>query len=124
MKKVSLVVLLALGACTAAQTQQAQTALSSPAGQLFCQIATPTGQIVAPLIDTAATAYNPALGAAAVIVTGALASDAQKACQQAAANVGGTTGVPVSPPPASTPAAPVAVAVPASSTLTEAPTAK
>lgn len=90
---------LGLGACS---QPQATKALAMPPGQLFCafQLAG-GGQMVAGLLDAAASAAGPEAGVAAVIATGATKAQVDADCQAAAANVAGATGaVPVSPPTA------------------------
>lgn len=92
---------LALMGCNAQQSQQLNTALASPAGQLFCAISTQSGPIVVGLIQAKAGAS--AAAPLAVIATGQTASYVNDLCKQA-------HGVPVSPP--ANPAAAPQVAVP------------
>jgi hypothetical protein len=109
MKNFALLGLLTVAGCSATQVN---TALNSPTGQLFCAIQTDGGgTLLATVVDAAATAASPGLSPVAVIATGATKTFVDNACAQAAANVGGTSGVPVSPPAASVVTAPVAVTV-------------
>ena len=102
---------LAVG-ITACATSSGQNVLETQPGQLFCAIETQGGgQIVAGIVQTAAA---PAVGPAAplvVLATNATDAFVRGACDQAAKNIGGKAGVPVSPPanPATVP--PVAVNV-------------
>lgn len=108
MRSVTYGLLATLAACSATTMT---TALGTVPGQLFCTIVTEAGPVVAPLIDGAATAaLGPIGGAVAVLATDATAADVQSLCQQAAANVGAPTGIPVAPPPpALSSPAPIAV---------------
>jgi hypothetical protein len=81
--------LLALSACSSAQVQ---TALSSPAGQLFCAVQTSGGgTIVAGLIDAEATAAAGAAAPVAVLATGVAKAKVDADCAAAG-------GIAVSPP--------------------------
>ena len=99
---IALAGLVALAACTPAQTQKA---LSSQEGQLFCAIQTSGGgAVVAGLVSAeAGTVAGPA-APLAVIATGATKAFVDQAC----ASVG---GIPVSPP-ANPAAAPQVAVVP------------
>lgn len=91
---------LALSACSSAQVQ---TALSSPAGQLFCAVQTGGGgAVVVGLIDAEASAAIPTAAPIAIIATGAAKATVDADCAKAG-------GVPVSPP--ANPAAAPQVAV-------------
>lgn len=99
-----------LAGCTAAQ-------LSTPQGQLFCQLAGPSGTVIAPIVvQKATTAGGTTGGALAVIVTNALAVDVASICTQAALNSGAASGTPV-PPPVAAPAPAVPVTLPANTSL-------
>lgn len=79
-----------LAACSAQQQGSVETALASPAGQLFCGIATASGPIVAAMIQ----ARSGGLGEAApiaIIATGQTQDYVRATCAKAG-------GVPVSPP--------------------------
>jgi hypothetical protein len=91
--------LIAFGFVLTGCTTAAITAkLATPAGQLYCEIATGGGDtILAGVIDAAASAV-PGAGAVAVIATGATSAAVQADCAAAAKAVGGTAGVPISPP--------------------------
>jgi hypothetical protein len=105
--------IVALAGCTAAQTAKVNTALSSPAGQLFCALDEgAAGQVVVGVIDAAASSAN--VGQVAVLATGATQSFVQAACAAAAKSAGATVGIPVSPPAATVPnVAVVTAALPA-----------
>jgi branched-subunit amino acid ABC-type transport system permease component len=90
--------LAALAGCTVAQNAKVNTALSSPQGQLFCAVVIGGSPIIMGVVQTASAAVGPAGEAAALLATGATSAFVQNACKQAAANVGGTAGAPVSPP--------------------------
>lgn len=106
-----------LGGLIASCSQQQIAQLQTPPGQLFCQLATPSGAIIAPIVVQKASANGGAAsGALAVIVTNALAADVASACTQAALNAGAASGTPV-PPPTSAPAAAVPVVLPNNTTL-------
>lgn len=92
-------VLLLLAGCTTAQQASVQsavqTAAKSQAGQLFCQLDTSAGEpVVVTLVDAA---LSSSAGPVPVLVNNALASTVQAECAQAAANVGATAGIPISP---------------------------
>jgi hypothetical protein len=105
-----LTALLPLAGCNAGSLATGATALSSPAGQLFCAIDTGGGgQIIAGLIDADATAKLGAAAPIAVVATNATAAAVQADCAAAAQAVGGKAGVPVSPPPSTATVATVAI---------------
>jgi hypothetical protein len=84
-------ILVAAGLCllaSACTQAQLNAAAETPAGQLFCAIATATGPVVAGLIDATASALSPV----AIIATGATSAYVTAACAAAG-------GVAVSPPP-------------------------
>ena len=96
----ALATIAALAACSSAQVQ---TALSSPAGQLFCGIQTAGGgAVVVGLIDAEATAAAGAAAPVAVIATGVAKAKVDADCAAAG-------GIAVSPP--ANPAAAPQVAV-------------
>lgn len=110
---------LAAGVAACSQAQ-VSSALTSPAGQLFCAIQTGGGgALVVALVDGGASALTGPAGAVAgpvaVIATGALKKDVDTDCAQAAANVGASSGVPVAPPPATATAPPLVAVTPAHS---------
>lgn len=90
------------------------SALSTPAGQLFCAIQTSGGgTTIAGLVDAAASSALPGAAPVAVLATNATVAQVNTACANAAAATGSTSGIPVSPPanPSATPT--VAIPVPA-----------
>ena len=97
-------------------TSLATSAASTPAGQLFCTLATAGGgQIVTSVnatIDTAASALGPLGGIVAVLATNQTSAFVQTACNAAAKAVGATSGVPSSPPASGT--TPTVTTIPAS----------
>ena len=104
---VTLAVTLLLGLTTTACTQQQSdkfsadinSAFASAPGQLFCAIQTGGGgAIVVGLINGAVTGAAPAAAPIAVLATGASKNYVDNKCAEAAKNVGGTSGIPVSPP--------------------------
>lgn len=110
MRKFLVTLLGLLAGCTASQ-------LATPQGQLFCQLAGPSGTVIAPIVaQKANTAGGAASGALAVIVTNALSTDVANACTQAALNSGAASGTPV-PQPTSSPAPAVPVTLPANTSL-------
>lgn len=81
-----------LFACSPTMQGQVNTALQSPAGQLFCAVETGGGgQIVVGLINAAVTGAGAPI---AVLATGATKNFVDAACAAAAPK----GGVPVSPP--------------------------
>lgn len=109
-KSIILASLLALGACS---TAQVQTALSSPAGQLFCAVQTAGGgTVVVGLVDAEASALAPSAAPIAIIATGAAKTTVDADCASAGKSAGGT-GIAVSPP--ANPAAAPQIAVVAAS---------
>lgn len=95
--------LLGLAGCKATAVT---TALSSPAGQLFCAVQTAGGgAVVVGLVDAEASALSPAAGPIAVIATGTAKQTVDADCAKAG-------GVAVSPPAAPA-AAPQLAIVPA-----------
>lgn len=112
---------LLLAGCNTAQDAKVQTALQTPYGALFCQLQTAAGPTVVTLVDGAAAAANPALGVVTVLAAGALASDVQAECAQAAKNTGAVAGIPVSPPASTAAVGSVAVTPPAGAPTTAAP---
>jgi hypothetical protein len=86
----ALIALLGLAGCSWAQVQ---TAVNSPAGQLFCAVQTAGGgAIVVGLIDAEASALAPAAAPIAIIATNAGKAIVDRACAAAG-------GIAVSPPP-------------------------
>jgi hypothetical protein len=109
MRNITILSILALAGCSAAQTAQMQTALSSPAGQLFCAIqVSGGGAVVAGLVDAEASALVPGAAPIAILATGATKSFVDSACKAAG-------GVPVIPPSNPTTAPQIAVIVPKAS---------
>jgi hypothetical protein len=89
---------MSLAACTPAQNAQVQTALASPAGQLFCAIQVGGGgTIVVGLINAEATAAVPGAAPVAILATGAAKAQVDADCAAAGKSAGGT-GLAVSPP--------------------------
>ncbi|HTI81716.1 MAG TPA: hypothetical protein VL614_14810 [Acetobacteraceae bacterium] len=87
--------LLGLAGCLAGCSNSSITsALSSPAGQLFCAIQTNGGgTAVVGLLDAQASAAAPTLAPVAIIATGAAKAQVDADCAAA-----GTGGIAVSPP--------------------------
>jgi hypothetical protein len=107
--------LLALSFLIGCTQAKVDTALNSPYGRLFCAFETNGhAQIVGALIATSAqAAAGPVAGSMAsqvvIMATNAGSAYVQKACAQAAANIGALAGVPISPPAPGVPVATVAV---------------
>lgn len=90
---------------TACSQSQVQTALSSPAGQLFCAVQTAGGgTVVAGLIDAEASASTGPAAPVAIIATGVAQAQVNQDCAQAG-------GIPVSPPANPSTAPQIAVVV-------------
>lgn len=82
--------IVAMAGCT---QQQVQTALATPAGQLFCAVNTiGGGTIIAAITTDIAAGVNPLLQTVSVIATNATKAYVTNACAAAG-------GLPVSPPP-------------------------
>lgn len=119
MKPLLLAGALLLAACSPAAQTKIDTALASPAGQLFCSIQLGGGgSIVAGIVKVGVTAGAAAVPGAAIAAPAAvLATDQTKAfvdaaCAAAALSVAGAkSGVPVSPPAAPDVAPKIAVKV-------------
>lgn len=94
-----------------------QKAASTPPGQLFCSIQTSGGEaFLASLIDAEANVLIPSLAPIAVLATGATKAAVDADCAQAAQNVNGVSGNPVSPPASGTVPQQIAVVAPQSPT--------
>ncbi len=100
-------VAIALTSCTATQEQ---TALATPAGQLFCRIhQAGGGELTVALADASVMASNPGAAPLAIIATGATKLYVDAAC--AAAAPAGGSAVPV-PPPAGPVVVPIVAVTP------------
>ena len=87
--------LIALSGC---QQGAVTSALSSPAGQLFCRVDTTAGPTVVGIIDATATAGLGGAAPVAILATNATAAVVQADCQAAAAVLGAKGGGPIPPP--------------------------
>lgn len=84
--------LLAVVACTPAQEARINTALATPAGQLYCAVRAAGGSaVVVGLVNAAVAGAAPSAAPLAVIATGATKAFVDAACARAG-------GVPVVPP--------------------------
>lgn len=91
--------LLALAACSTQQTAATSALSSTPEGKLFCAIQTGGGgSLVVGVVNAAVAGTAPGASPAAVIVTGASKAAIDQMCNDAAAAVGATAGIPVAPP--------------------------
>ncbi len=96
-----------INGCTPAQEQ---TALATPAGQLFCRIhQAGGGELTVALADASVMASNPGAAPLAIIATGATKLYVDAAC--AAAAPAGGSAVPV-PPPAGPVVVPIVAVTP------------
>lgn len=85
--------------CTQQQNDKVVAAMQTKPGQLFCAIQKfGGGTVVVALIDAAATSSLGAAAPLAVMATDRTKQQVDADCDQAAKNVGGVTGIPVSPP--------------------------
>jgi hypothetical protein len=87
-------------ACTTAQSDKLGQLVTSPTGQLFCQIQlNGGGTVITGVVDAAATAAAPGAGPLVVLATGQTKAFVDDVCAKAALQVaGGVGGVPVPPP--------------------------
>lgn len=80
-----------VAACTPAAQTKIDTALATPAGQLFCAVQTASGPLVAAVIEARVSGAVPGSATVAVLATGAAEAWVNGVCAKAG-------GIPVSPP--------------------------